>query len=279
MELAPIPDHLLNKVVLGDCLEVMKELPDGCIDLVLCDLPYGTTQNPWDSLIDFQLLWQHYERVVKANGVVILTGHGRFTASLILSKPDWFRFKLVWIKSKAPNFLQANNQPLKKHEDICVFCRGQPRYHPQMMSGKPYNRGKRKDSATGSYGQYRPNNGINTGYRYPYDIAFFEEDIPDWIYYKTAETEGKTFHPSQKPVDLGRYLIRTFSIPGAVVLDNACGSGSFLVAAVLEDRRFIGIEKNEGAFSLKTTSADFIAVSRQRINEAIKQFKLNKEKP
>jgi len=274
----PIPEHLLNQVVQGDCLEVMQELPENCIDLVLCDLPYGSTQNPWDSLIDFGLLWHQYERIVKPDGTIALTAHGLFTAKLILSKPDWFRFKIVWIKSKAPNFLQANRQPLKKHEDICIFCRGQPAYYPQMMAGKPYNRGKRKNSATGCYGTYRPNDGVNPGNRYPYDVIFYEEDLPDWIYYKTAETEGKTFHPSQKPVDLGRYLIRTFSDPGAIVLDNASGSGSFLVAAVLEDRHFIGIEKNVGAFSLKTQTADFIAVSRQRINEAIKQFQINKEK-
>lgn len=275
-----IPEYLLNRVVQGDCLDVMKGLPDHCIDLVLCDLPYGTTQNPWDSQIDFGMLWQQYERVVKERGVIVLTAHGRFTASLILSKPEWFRFKIVWIKSKAPNFLQANKQPLKKHEDICVFCRGQPAYHPQMMAGEPYNRGRRKHSATGCYGAYRPNVGINPGFRYPWDVVFFEDDIPDWIYFKTAETEGETFHPSQKPVALGRYLIRTFSELGNIVLDNASGSGSFLVAAILEDRSFIGIEKNESAFSLKTRSTDFIAISRQRINEAIKQFQINKgEKP
>ena len=267
----PIPDELLDHVIQGDCLEVMQRIPDQSIDLVLCDLPYGTTQNPWDKLIDFKLLWQQYERIVKDKGIVILTGHGRFTASLILSKPEWFRFKIIWIKSKAPNFLQANRQPLKKHEDICIFCRGQPVYHPQMMPGKPYNRGKRKDSATGCYGKYRPNEGVNPGSRYPCDVIFYEEELPDWVYYKTAETEGETFHPSQKPVTLGRYLIRTFSSPGAIVLDNACGSGSFLVAAVLEDRHFIGIEKNEGAFTLKTKSSDFIAIALLRINEAIHQ--------
>jgi site-specific DNA-methyltransferase (adenine-specific) len=277
--MSQIPDDLLNRVVQGDCLETMKSLPDCCIDLVLCDLPYGTTQNPWDSPIDFSRLWKQYERVVTECGVIILTAHGRFTASLILSKPDWFRFKIIWIKSKAPNFLQANKQPLKKHEDICIFCRGQPRYYPQMMPGEPYNRGKRKESATGCYGAYRPNNGVNSGFRFPWDVIFFEDDIPDWVYYKTAETEGETFHPSQKPVALGRYLIRSFSQPGDIVLDNACGSGSFLVAAVLEDRAFIGIEKNEAAFSLKNTPVDFITISRQRINEVISINKLNKEKP
>lgn len=272
-----IPDEFLNKVIQGDCLEVMALLPDQCIDLILCDLPYGTTQNPWDRPVDFKLLWQQYERILSYNGVVILTGHGRFTASLILSKPDWFRFKIIWIKSKAPNFLQANRQPLKKHEDICIFCRGQPVYHPQMMLGKPYNRGKRKDSATGCYGKYHPNEGVNTGQRYPYDVVFYEEEPPDWVYYKTAESEGETFHPSQKPVALGRYLVRTFSDSGAVVLDNACGSGSFLVAAVWEERPFIGIDKNEGAFTLKTTSSDFVAIARHRINQAIHQKQINKE--
>lgn len=273
-----IPDDFLNQVVQGDCLEVMKALPDGAIDLVLCDLPYGTTQNPWDSVIEFSRLWEQYKRIIKMNGAIILTAHGLFTAKLILSNPEWFRYKIIWIKSKAPNFLQANRQPLKKHEDICIFYKEQPVYHPQMTAGKPYDKGFRRPNLTGAYGKYNPVHCQSDGQRYPYDVVFFEEEPPDWIYYKTAETEGKTFHPSQKPVALGRYLIRTFSDPGDLVLDNACGSGSFLVAAVLEERRFIGIEQNDGAFSLKHTPVDFIAVSSRRINEAISIHKLNKEK-
>jgi site-specific DNA-methyltransferase (adenine-specific) len=245
----------------------MQEIPAESIDLILCDLPYGTTQNPWDTVIDFTHLWQQYERIIKVNGVIALTGHGLFTARLIMSKPEWFRYKVVWIKSKAPNFLQANRQPLKKHEDICIFFKKQPVYHPQMTAGTPYDRGRRKNSLTGCYGNYHPVYVQNTGNRYPADLLFFEPD--DWIYCKTAEAEGKTFHPAQKPVELGRYLIRTYTNPGDVVLDNACGSGSFLVAAIREQRQFMGIEKNKGAFEFKTTAADFIKSCSQRIQDEL----------
>jgi site-specific DNA-methyltransferase (adenine-specific) len=262
-----IPEHLLNQVIQGDCLEVMRQIPDKSIAMILCDLPYGTTQNPWDTIIDFTLLWGQYERIIKENGAITLTGHGQFTARLILSKPEWFRYKIVWIKSKAPNFLQANRQPLKKHEDICIFFKKQPVYHPQMTAGIPYDRGRRKASLTGAYGNYHSKHIRSNGARYPTDLLFFEPD--DWIYCKTAEAEGKTFHPSQKPVELGRYLIRTYTNPGDVVLDNACGSGSFLVAAVREARNFIGIEKNDGAFEFKTKASDFILRCRQRINDEL----------
>ncbi len=247
----------------------MKDIPNGAIDLILCDLPYGSTQNPWDKLIDFGPLWKEYKRIIKPNGAILLTAHGLFTAKLILSNSGWFRYKIIWIKSKAPNFLQANRQPMKKHEDICVFYKEQPVYHPQMINGKPYDKGLRKPNLSGCYGKYKPVQCLSNGDRYPYDVIFFEEEPPDWIYCRTAENEGKTVHPSQKPVELGRYLIRTFSNPGDIVLDNACGSGSFLVAAIRESRRFIGMEKNEHAFVLKTKSTDFITSCRERISKEI----------
>jgi site-specific DNA-methyltransferase (adenine-specific) len=260
-------DTYLGRIIEGDCRDVMKDLPAGSIDLILCDLPYGTTVNPWDNIIDLGLLWKQYERIIRPNGVIALTAAGNFTAKLIMSNLDWFKYKIVWIKSKSTNFLNAKKQPLRKHEDICVFYKCQPLYVPQMIPGEPYNRGWRSNKNTGCYGSYKPapiKN--NTGERYPYDILFFEEqDADDWFYCKTAEHEPvRPIHPSQKPVDLGRYLIRTYTRPGDIILDNACGSGSFLVAAIRENRRFIGIEKNQGSYHLKTAAIDFIAYANER---------------
>jgi len=229
-----------------DCLNLMPQIPDKSVDMILCDLPYGTTQNKWDSVIDLPTLWREYMRIIKDNGAIVLTSQGVFTARLILSNEEWFRYKIVWIKSKSTNFLNAKKQPLRKHEDICVFYKQQPVYHPQMQQGESYDKGVRKDQFTGSYGDFRPVHVKSDGLRYPNDVVFFEEQPhDDYVYVKTAESEGRVYHPTQKPVELGRYLIRTFTDPGDIVLDNACGSGSFLVAAALENRNYIGIEKNE----------------------------------
>jgi DNA modification methylase len=259
--------QLINNVLEGDCLEIMMEMPDRFIDFVICDLPYGTTINPWDTIIDFNKLWDQYRRIIKPNGVIALTSAGIFTGKLILSNPEWFKYKIVWIKSKSTNFLNAKKQPLRRHEDICIFYPKQPVYNPQMIPGAAYNRGWRKNQNTGIYGNYKPAELKSSGPRYPYDVIMFEEDlIDDWFYCKTCETEPEPpLHPTQKPVELGRYLIRTFSNPGALILDNACGSGSFLVAAVREGRKFIGIEKNEGSFHQKYKSVDFVKIARDRI--------------
>lgn len=252
-------DHLFE----GDCLQVMARLPSKSIDMILCDLPYGTTQNKWDSLIALDKLWPQYERVIKERGVIVLTAQGQFTAKLIMSKPGLFRYKIVWVKSKPTNFLNAKKQPLRKHEDICVFYKKQPTYHPQMNHGEPYNKGVRKDQFTGSYGEFRPVEVKSKGQRYPTDV----------IYFKTAECEGPVWHPTQKPVELGRYLIRTFTDRGGVVLDNAFGSGSFLVAAVLEHKHFIGIEKNEEVHLFKKQRIDYLEVARKRIESARVQLR------
>lgn len=259
-------DNFTNKVFEADCLDLLPQIPDKSIDMVLCDLPYGTTQNKWDSVIDLEKLWKEYKRVVKDNGVVVLTSQGVFTARLIMSNESWFKYKIVWIKSKSTNFLNAKKQPLRKHEDICVFYRHQPTYHPQMTEGENYDKGVRKDQLTGSYGNFKPHHVKSDGGRYPNDVICYEEDpIDDFIYFKTAESEGTVYHPTQKPVELGRYLIRTYTNPGDIVLDNACGSGSFLVAAALEGRKYIGIEKNEDAKLYKTKDTDYIKVCHDRL--------------
>lgn len=264
-------EAMIDTVIQGDCLNVMQNIPDASIDMILCDLPYGTTQNKWDSVIDLEKLWKIYERITKENAAIVLTAQGLFTAKLILSNEKLFKYKIVWIKSKPTNFLNAKKQPLRKHEDICIFYKKQPNYNPQMTTGDAYDKGIRKDQFTGSYGDFKPKHIKSSGERYPNDVVCYEgENIDDFVYIKTAESEGKVYHPTQKPIELGRYLIRTFTNPGDLVLDNACGSGSFLLSAILEGRHFIGIEKNEEVILHKIQPTDYIEVCKERI-EKVKQ--------
>lgn len=265
-------NEIVNKVIQGDCLEVMQIIPDKSVDMILCDLPYGTTQNKWDSVINLERLWAEYERIIKNDGVIALTAQGVFTAKLICSNEKLFKYKITWIKSKPTNFLNAKKQPLRKHEDICVFYKKQPMYNPQMTNGDPYDKGFRKDQYTGSYGDFKPKHVKSDGQRYPNDVIFYDDSpTDDYIYIKTAESEGPVVHPTQKPVELGRYLIKTYTKPGDIVLDNACGSGSFLVSALLENRQFIGIEKNEDTLLHKVDPVDYIEISINRIKEALKR--------
>jgi site-specific DNA-methyltransferase (adenine-specific)/modification methylase len=255
----------------GDCLEKLTELSGESVDLILCDLPYGTTQNKWDSVIPLDKLWQEYRRVLKPKGVIALTSQGIFTARLILSNEEWFRYKFVWVKSKPTNFLNARRQPLRQHEDICIFYGRQPNYRPVMSAGEPYDKGTRKAQYTGSYGDFRPVQVKSEGERFPTDT----------LYCKTAESEagGRVWHPTQKPVALGRYLIRMFTAEGDVVLDNAFGSGSFLVAAAMEGRRFIGIEKNEEVHLFKENKIDYIKVATERLAEVEERMSQNHPSP
>jgi site-specific DNA-methyltransferase (adenine-specific)/modification methylase len=247
--------NLRNSIFEGDCLEIMSYLPEASVDLILCDLPYGTTQNHWDSVIPLPKLWEAYYRILKPDGAIVLTSQGLFTARLTLSNEKYFKYKIVWVKSKPTNFLNSKKQPLRKHEDVCVFYKKQPTYNPQMSPGEPYDKGFRKDQLSGSYGDFSPAHVKSDGARYPTDV----------IYFKTAESEGPVFHPTQKPVELGRYLIRTFSKAGDLVLDNAFGSGSFLVAAASEGRDYVGIELNQGAVTFKNVKTDWIDVAVKRL--------------
>lgn len=266
-------EDYVNRIIEGDCLEVLKQIPDQSVDMIICDLPYGVTQNMWDSVIDLSLLWVQYVRVIKKSGVIVLTSQGRFTAKLIESNTAWFKYKMVWIKSKSTNFLNANKQPLRRHEDICVFYEGQSLYVPQKIFGEPYDRGIRRDNRSGTYGAFNAAPIRNTdGKRFPSDVLFFEEEpLTDWVYFKTAEADG-VFHPTQKPVDLGRWLIRTYTMPDQLVLDNACGSASFLVSAILENRRFIGIEKNDRSYHFNKP-VDYVAIGNKRIAAAFAEMR------
>ncbi len=251
-------EEVANSLLEGDCLELLARFPAHCVDLILCDLPYGTTQNPWDSPIKLTDLWAAYRHVLKPSGAVVLTSQGMFTARLMMSNEKWFRYKLVWEKSKPTNFLNAKRQPLRKHEDVCVFSPHQPPYFPQMGAGIPYDKGVRKNQLSGSYGDFLPARVRSDGERYPTDV----------VYFKTAESEGAVWHPTQKPVALGQYLVRTYSQPGDLVLDNTFGSGSFLVAALLESRHFCGIEKNDDVQLFKRQKIDYITLASQRLGEA-----------
>jgi len=178
-----------------------------------------------------------------------------------LSNENCFRYKIAWEKSKPTNFLNAKKQPLRKHEDVCVFYRKPPTYNPQMSIGKSYSKGVRKNQFTGSYGNFKPVLvESKSGLRYPTDI----------VYFKTAESEGcgTVWHPTQKPVELGRYLVKTFTNPGDVVLDNTFGVGSFLISAMLEGRNFVGIEKNQDARLFKDEYINLIDISKDRLRKA-----------
>lgn len=260
-----------GKIYQGDCLEVMKTIENQSIGMILCDLPYGTTQNKWDSIIPLDKLWGEYKRIIKPKGVIALSSQGIFTAKLILSNESWFRYKFVWVKSKPTNFLNARRQPLRQHEDICIFYGSQPDYNPIMSPGEPYDKGVRKAQYTGSYGDFRPVQVKSDGDRFPTDT----------LYCKTAESEngGRVWHPTQKPVALGRYLIRMFTKEADVVLDNAFGSGSFLVAAALEGRQFIGIEQNEEVHLFKENKIDYIKVAKQRLSEVEESMHNNRTLP
>ena len=261
-------DKFVNSVIEGDCIEVMRHLPNGCIDMVLCDLPYGTTQNKWDSIVPLDELWAEYKRIVKPNGAIVLTSQGLFTAMLIMSQPKMFKYKWVWEKSKPTNFLNAKKQPLRKHEDVCVFYQRQPVYNPQMTEGEPYDKGVRKNQLSGSYGDFLPVHVHSDGKRYPTDV----------VYFKTAESEGDVIHATQKPVELGRYFVRTYSRPGDLILDNTSGSGSFLVAALTEGRNFMGIEKNADSELFKNEKIDYIEKTKARLHAVWQHLDADKRK-
>lgn len=246
----------ISLLVESNGLDAMAYIPNHSINFILCDLPYGTTQNAWDSVIPLEKLWAHYRRILAPRGVVALMGQGSFTARLILSQEELFKYKITWVKSKPTNFLNAKKQPLRKHEDVCIFYAQQPNYTPQMSPGDPYDKGVRKNQLTGSYGDFKPSHVKSEGGRYPTNV----------VYFKTAESEGRVWHSTQKPVELGRYLIRTYTQPGDLVLDNCFGSASFLVAAALEDRDSIGIEINRNIAEFKKTNLDPMRVAQDRFS-------------
>lgn len=224
------------KIVLkqGDCLELMKGIPDGSIDMILCDLPYGTTaRNKWDCVIEYELLWEQYERIIKENGAICLFAQAPFDKTLACSNLTLFRYEWIWVKQQGTGHLNAKKMPMKAHENVLVFYKKLPTYNPQMREGKPYVCKSGRGSTN-----YREQKSVvteNSGFRYPLDVLNFQSD--------------KGLHPTQKPVALLEYLIETYTNEGETVLDNCMGSGSTGVACINTNRKFIGIELDKHYFS------------------------------
>jgi len=226
----------------GDCLELMKAIPDDSIDMILCDLPYGTTQNKWDCVIDFDILWQQYNRV--CHGAIVLTAQTPFDKILGASNIQMLKYEWIWEKEQGTGHLNAKKAPLKNHENILVFYKNQPTYNPQFVSGKSYSivSGKGSDN----YGSQKKILTNNTGYRYPLSVLKFNRD-------------KNKIHPTQKPVSLMEYLIRTYTNEGETVMDNTMGSGTTGVACVNTNRNFIGMEMDDNYFQ----------IAKNRINQRI----------
>ena len=222
------------KLIRGDCLERMKEIPDGSVDMVLCDLPYGTTQNKWDSIIPLSELWEQYERIIKDNGAIALTAQTPFDKVLGVSNLRLLRYEWIWRKPSGTGHLNAKKMPMKNHENVLVFYKKLPTYNPQMTVGKPYT--QKSGRASSNYNPQSSVVTVNTGNRYPLSVLDFATD--------------KSLHPTQKPIALMEYLIRTYTNEGDVVLDNCMGSGTTGVACVNTNRNFIGIELDEGYFKI-----------------------------
>lgn len=230
-----------------DCLEGMKAIPDGSVDAVICDLPYGTTRNQWDSVIPLDKLWTEYRRITKPNAAIVLFSQQPFTSALVMSNPDMFKYEWIWEKEMGTGHLNANYAPLKIHENVLVFSKSAAcfvkdakdamTYNPQWSKGRPY---KQKNGSLGN-GNYdnrydKPQISIQDGeHYYPNDIIQFNRDTDK-------------MHPTQKPVDLLRYLVLTYTNEGDTVLDNCMGSGTTAIACIKERRHFIGFELSKEYF-------------------------------
>jgi site-specific DNA-methyltransferase (adenine-specific) len=224
----------------GDCLELMRDIPDGSVDMILCDLPYGTTSCKWDSVIPFEPLWAEYRRICKSNAAIVLTASQPFTSSLVMSNSAWFRYEWIWQKKRPVGHLNARRRPMLSHESILVFSENAPRYAPQGLV--PYGKVNRRTTSGDNYGAAGISNFAEFT-NYPRTVVEFDHD-------------SNKLHPTQKPVALMEYLIRTYTNEGETVLDNCMGSGTTGVACVNTGRKFIGIEKDDKYFE----------VARDRIN-------------
>ncbi|MDN6423930.1 MAG: site-specific DNA-methyltransferase, partial [Tetragenococcus koreensis] len=234
----------LNKIYNEDCLEGMKRIPDKSVDMILCDLPYGTTACKWDSIIPFEPLWEQYKRVIKDNGAIVLTASQPFTSVLVNSNLKDFRYEWIWEKNQGVNFLLAKKQPLKVHENILVFYKKQPNYNPQIEKGKPYVSG-RGDSGEVT-NKIKKIQIKNKGTRYP----------------KTVQKIKREFglHPTQKPVALFEYLIKTYTNESETVIDNCMGSGTTAIACINTNRNYIGFELDK----------DYYDIAIERISKTLK---------
>lgn len=244
----------------GDCLDILPKIAAGSVDMILCDLPYGTTQNKWDSIIPLDRLWAEYWRIVKPNGAVVLTAAQPFTSALVMSQPKAFKQELVWCKNVASDFLNANRRHMAKHESVLLFCQGKEAYNPQPSQGEPYVAKRYGNDDTGdNYGKIsKRTDTVNSGNRKPTSQLFFNREVG--------------LHPTQKPVALMEYLIRTYTNEGETVLDNTMGSGTCGVAARNTNRNFIGIERDEAYYAIASAriNGDPVAAPAQPVTAATK---------
>lgn len=252
------PDDFIDKVICGDCLEVMPLISDKSIDMILCDLPYGTTACSWDTVIPLEPLWENYKRIIKDRGAIVLTASQPFTSALVMSNLKMFRYELIWKKNIPTGFFNAKRQQLKIHENIIIFYKNQSTYNPQMIkrTEEEYKKSARLNNSEcfnpSVYGGGRKRLIRKTAneqrFKYPFTIVGFGADR---IY-------GKNKHPTQKPVALFEYLIKTYTNKGDTVLDNCLGSGTTAIACKNLNRHFIGVEINP----------DYYKIAEKRIKEA-----------
>jgi site-specific DNA-methyltransferase (adenine-specific) len=254
---------LKNTIICGDCLEVMKEIPEKSIHMILCDLPYGVSENKWDIIIPLDKLWEQYERIITDNGAIVLTANMFFSYQLIHSNPKLFRYDLVWIKTIGSGNLNVGHRPLRMHENILVFYKNKPTYNEQTTVGKPYRISRKADTYNGAgYGEQKDVLKINDGTRHATSV----------LKYSNPRTKGG--HPTQKPVELFEWLIKTYTNENEIVLDNCIGSGTTAVACINTDRNYIGIEleqkyvnmSNERIASQKIIGMDKKSTDQKRTN-------------
>jgi len=220
-----------------DCLKTMKRIETGSVDLLLQDTPFGCTQNEWDVKPDFSIMWSEWERITKQNGAIIFFGTQPFASELILSRSGLFRYDIIWYKALGTGHLNANKMPMRNHEHILVFYRNLPTYNPQMKVGKMRMKGSAKGNTTTNYGDFKGKTSVNDQY-HPQSIVDFTNGD------RTKEND----HPTQKPIDLIRYLIKTYSNKGDLVFDGYSGSGTTAHACAVEKRNFIGAETDKKYF-------------------------------
>lgn len=250
---------MINEIRQGDCLELMKEIPEKSVDMILCDLPYGVTQNKWDSVISLDNLWEEYRRIIKDNGAIVLTGQDKFSAKLMLSNEKMHKYNLVWNKELKSGFLNANRMPLRVHEDILVFYKKLPCYNSQKTEGKRnHSKGLMKTDVNNNYGKYGKIDNLEKlgSMKHPLSILSFQKPHP-----------SKSIHPTEKPVKLFEWLIKTYTNEGDLVLDNCVGSGTTNIACLNTNRNCIGMEKDENYVKM---AKERMEKAKQRVEEAYK---------
>lgn len=254
----------LNKIYNIEAIEGMEKIPNKSIDMILCDLPYGSTKNWWDTVIPLEELWKEYERIIKDNGAIVLTAQPPFDKVLAVSNMKLFRYEWIWAKTHATGFLNANKMPLKAHENILVFYKKLPEFHPQKTGGHdPVHYFKKHTSDGTNYGETKKGvEGGGSTERFPLDIIVFSKDTPK-------------IHPTQKPIALFEYLISSYTNPGDIIMDNCMGSGTTAVAARNLGRRWIGFEIDKGYIEIANKRLEDSASIIPKISEPV--FKTHQE--